>query len=110
MRFLPLRCSSALHRQAWFGDELDGERTPQLRAAFAGLEASARSIGPDRLLTRLGRVQKSGDFTVVATTGDPAHQRRVHEDGSEESVSVELTAECERVFGASVDAVTFVRR
>ena len=82
----------------------------QLRAAFAGLEASARSIGPDRLVTRLGGVQKSGGFTVVATTGDTAHLRRVHEDGSEESVFVELTSECERMFGASVDAVTFVRR
>lgn len=88
----------------------DGQRTRQLRAAIAGLEAGELSFGPERLVVRLGEMQKAGDYAVVSTTGNVAHIRLKRDDGGEESVAVELTSEGELMFGAGVDAVTFVRR
>jgi len=88
----------------------EGERTQQLRAAIAGLEAGELTIGPDRLEVRLGGVHKSGRYTAVTGTGDKAHLRLERDDGEEESVAVALTPEGELVFGEGVDAVTFVRR
>ena len=88
----------------------DGERTQQLRAAIAGLEAGELSFGPDRLVVRLGGVEKAGTYTVVSSTGESAHLRLEREGGGEESVAVALTVEGELMFGEGVDAVTFVRR
>jgi len=87
-----------------------GERTGQLRGAIAGLESGELSFGPERLVVRLGGVQKSGVYEVVATTGNNAHLRMETDAGKEENVSVSLTEEGELMFGEGVDAVTFVRR
>ncbi len=87
-----------------------GERTGQLRGAIAGLESGELSFGPEQLVVRLGGVQKSGTYAVVATTGNNAHLRMKTDDGKDENVSVTLTEEGELLFGEGVDAVTFVRR
>ena len=64
----------------------DGERTQQLRAAIAGLEAGELSFGPDRLVVRLGGVEKAGTYTVVSSTGERT-SRHMGQRWSDELIS-----------------------